>query len=688
MEEFLNEFVVEVWDNLSHLDRELITLEKCPQDREPLKTIFRVIHSIKGSCGMFGFQRLERLAHAAEDLLGLLRDGALPISTETIQPVLSAIDVIKSIMGAIEKDQTEPAGDDTALVERLRAVCRKSTGEISPVPVSSTGAELSRAESANNRATISEQSLRVHVGVLDRLMNLVGELVLSRNQLVELSRNQEESPFSPPIQQLSRIVSGLQEAVMMTRMQPIGQIWGKLPRIVRDLSHEIGKPLELKTNGAETEIDRQILQAIHDPIVHCVRNAADHGIEMAEVRQKNCKPSTGEIFLNAFHEGGQIVIEIRDDGAGIDLGAVSAKAVERGLISAEERAGLTESKILSFIFEPGFSTARQVTEVSGRGVGMDVVRTNVEKIGGSVELATRAGHGTTVRIKIPLTLAIISALIVNVGRHPFALPQVGVLELVRITAQNRTLIEDIHGSRVLKLRDRLLPVVDLAALLGIHDNLSEFTIVVAKVDQMVFGLIVQDVLDTQEIVVKPVGKLLRAIQIYAGSTILGDGRVVLILDLARIAARAFAPDTRAAVLEETGANGAEGANQKTKLLLFRTGKDLATHAIPLAAVSRIEEFPVSKLERNGGRLFVQYRGGLLRLLRLGADVGDLDPGNTSVPAIIFADADKSVGLLASEIVDIVEERLVLQEGGFAVLAGHATRVLEISEILGIAGEAG
>ncbi|MGZ6371078.1 MAG: chemotaxis protein CheA, partial [Bdellovibrionota bacterium] len=546
MEEFLNEFVVEVWDNLSHLDRELITLEKCPQDREPLKTIFRVIHSIKGSCGMFGFQRLERLAHAAEDLLGLLRDGALPISTETIQPVLSAIDVIKSIMGAIEKDQTEPAGDDTALVERLRAVCRKSTGEISPVPVSSTGAELSRAESANNRATISEQSLRVHVGVLDRLMNLVGELVLSRNQLVELSRNQEESPFSPPIQQLSRIVSGLQEAVMMTRMQPIGQIWGKLPRIVRDLSHEIGKPLELKTNGAETEIDRQILQAIHDPIVHCVRNAADHGIEMAEVRQKNCKPSTGEIFLNAFHEGGQIVIEIRDDGAGIDLGAVSAKAVERGLISAEERAGLTESKILSFIFEPGFSTARQVTEVSGRGVGMDVVRTNVEKIGGSVELATRAGHGTTVRIKIPLTLAIISALIVNVGRHPFALPQVGVLELVRITAQNRTLIEDIHGSRVLKLRDRLLPVVDLAALLGIHDNLSEFTIVVAKVDQMVFGLIVQDVLDTQEIVVKPVGKLLRAIQIYAGSTILGDGRVVLILDLARIAARAFAPDTRAA----------------------------------------------------------------------------------------------------------------------------------------------
>ncbi|MGZ3712641.1 MAG: hybrid sensor histidine kinase/response regulator, partial [Bdellovibrionota bacterium] len=469
--------------------------------------------------------------------------------------------------------------------------------------------------------------------------------------------------------------------------------WGKLPRIVRDLAVATGKQLELSMSGQETEIDRQILDAIQDPLIHCVRNSGDHGIESPEVRQQRGKPATGTITLNAFHEGGQIVIEIKDDGGGINIKAVREKAIERGIVKKEVAEQLSDAQISRFIFEAGFSTAKQVTEVSGRGVGMDVVRTNIEKIGGSVELSSEQGIGTVLRIKIPLTLAIISALIVKSGGEQgevFAIPQVGVLELVRVSESSQHLIEDIHGSKVLRLRDKLLPLINLATVLGIETKAAgqaagepkDMSVVVAQVGSTEFGLCVDEIFDTQEIVVKPVGRLLREINLFAGSTIMGDGRVIIILDTTRIAAKVIAKTTESE--ESLARNGVETqkGGDKTTLLLFR-GNDSAPLAVPLALISRLEEFPVSKLEQVDGRYLVQYRGGLLPLVPCQESVTINSKNDQPIHAIIFSDGKRSMGLIVSEIIDIVEENLSIESSGkkvgilgAAIVAGKGTEIID------------
>lgn len=691
MDDLLKEFIIECNEGLAKLDQDLLVLEQNPEDAEVLKCIFRVLHSVKGTGGMLGLSRLETVAHAAEDVLGCLRDGRMKVTSGAIDLILKAVDVIKGIIVNLEATGREPAGEDGTLVSALQGLIGKVDAvkaEGVPAPARSQAAPdpaVEAGEEGKATRSVAEQSLRVHLDVLDRLMNLVGELVLTRNQLVQLVRGDDESKYMGPIQQLNRITSGLQESVMNTRMQPIGNAWGKLPRIVRDLAAASGKQIQLVMNGQETEIDRQVLQAIQDPLVHCVRNSADHGLEDAEQRVAKGKPAQGTVHLNAFHEGGQIIIEIRDDGRGIDLEKVKHRALQKGLLRQDDADRMSEQKIMDLIFEPGFSTAEKVTEISGRGVGMDVVRTNVEQIGGAVEIQSVKDIGTTIRIKIPLTLAIVSALIVKVGAETFAIPQVGVVELVRICETNHHLIEKINNSSVLRLRDKLIPLIDLARFLGrTTDEMTEYSIVVAKVNEVEFGLVVNEVFDTQEIVVKPVGRALRDINLFAGSTILGDGRVIIILDIGRIAARADLLKSSEQMPTQNHEQSKEtpGKREETAaMLLFRSGQQ-APKAVPLALVSRLEEFRAEEIEDVEDRLVVQYRNGLLPLVPVQGC--EIPRDGRNVPTIIFAEKGRTMGLAVSEVTDIVEASLMADSAGrkpgvlcAAIIRERATELIDV-----------
>lgn len=548
---------------------------------------------------------------------------------------------------------------------------------------------------------VAAQSIRVPVDTLEKLMNLVGELVLTRNQLLQMVRARDDSEFVTPLQRLSHITTDLQEGVMKTRMQPIGNAWAKLPRIVRDLAVETGRRIELRMMGADTELDRQILELIKDPLTHMVRNSADHGIELPADRIKAGKPEAGSITLKAYHEGGHIIIQIADDGRGLDLGRICQKIIEKGLASEAELEAMPDQQILQFIFRAGFSTAAVVSNVSGRGVGMDVVRTNIEKIGGTVDLKSVAGKGVTFTIKIPLTLAIVSALIVNCGGQHFALPQINVLELVRTSAGSETRIERIKDALVLRLRDRLLPLVDLRALLRVDERLApahqpqdagrdshctrNCFVVVTQVGECVFGMMVDGVFDTEEIVVKPLTPILRHIPYYSGNTILGDGSVIMILDPSGIAAATGSAATGAAQAPEKTQTT---RSEVVPLLLFRAG-GCEPKAVPLELVARLEEVDVADIERSQGRALIQYRGRLMPLIPCAPH--HEWPSSGRQPVLVFVDGDQAMGLVVDEILDIVEERLHMDlaaegEGviGSAIVGGRATDVIDLSHYVTMA----
>ncbi len=590
-----------------------------------------------------------------------------------------------------------PAADGPTLPSpRLAAEVALARDNSGAAPVESNAAASAAPAASSNagsngggdaRGSIADSTLRVNVTILDKLMNLVGELVLARNQLIQLSAAEEDSSYSTPVQHLNRVTTDLQEAVMRTRMQPIGGAWTKLPRLVRDLAQASGKQLALELHGAETELDRQILQAIQDPLTHMVRNSADHGVETPERRRAAGKPEEGTIRLNAYHEGGHVILEVTDDGAGLSLERVRRKAIDRGLVSAEVAATLNDTQIFKFIFEPGFSTAEKITNVSGRGVGMDVVRSNIEKIGGTVELNSREGRGTTVRIKIPLTLAIVSALLVGAESEVFAIPQIGVVELVRVNEEVRHRIEIVHGARFYRLRDTLLPLVSLAEQLELPGATlpDEYNIIVCQVGETRFGLVVDEVFDTQEIVVKPVGSLVKHLTVYAGCTILGDGRVIMILDPAGIA-------NASSVLTGDEQQGNASADRDStdnddveSVLLYDSG-GAALQAVPLSLVARLEEIPAKDIEQADGRTLVQYRGALLPLLvpSPDMDVRARDPR----PVIVFTDNGRSMGLAVDEIRDIVDTRLSVDQGshragvlGVCVINGKATEIIDTNHFL-------
>jgi len=520
---------------------------------------------------------------------------------------------------------------------------------------------------------------------------MVSELVLTRNQLMQILRSQKDSEFTTPLQQLSHVTTELQEGVMKTRMQPIGNAWAKLPRIVRDLALELDKRVDLRMLGADTELDRQVLEMIKDPLTHMVRNSADHGIELPAERLRTGKPEHGTITLNAYHQGGHIVLEINDDGRGLPLEKIKKKILASGLASEPELAGMTDQQIQQFIFKAGFSTATKVTSVSGRGVGMDVVRTNIEKIGGTIELKSQEGKGSSFTIKIPLTLAIVSALIVECAGEKFAIPQISVVELVRAAANSENRIEQLNRTPVLRLRNRLLPLVSLQSLLKLRSGEEngpetrrasggETFIVVAQVGTYSFGIIVDRVFDTEEIVVKPVAPILRDIAMFSGNTILGDGSVIMILDPNGIAAASGDITVEESGIREQAVARASQGGERTSLLLFRAGGD-GPKAVPLALIARLEEVELEKIEQSDGKPVVQYRGKLMPLVTIDPSYKIGDKGRQ--PVLVFADREHTMGLVVDEILDIVEEELavelVAERPGYigsAVIAGNATDVID------------
>ena len=723
MDDLLADFLIETNEGLQSLDGALLSLERNPGDASVLGEVFRTIHTIKGTCGFLGLPRLERVAHAGENVLGCWREGSLAVTPGGISLILTAVDRIKLIVAGLENAGIEPAGDDGDIIEPLDAAFRGETPQAapaveapsrSPAPVphpapspapflglATAPAPPAASDPAPTPAPVADsvavvaaapQTIRVAVDVLEDLMVLVSELVLTRNQLLQLARSASNSPFTVPLQRLSQITSDLQDGVMKTRMQPIGSAWQKLPRLVRDLSNDLGKKIALDMIGETTELDRQVMEFIKDPLTHMVRNSADHGLETPDERRAAGKPETGRITLNAYHQGGHIVLEIGDDGRGLAVGKIREKVLRQGLATEAELAAMSESEIQRFIFRAGFSTAAAVTSVSGRGVGMDVVKTNLERIGGIVELRSREGRGTTFTIKIPLTLAIAAALIVESGGERFAIPQNGVLELVRVGNGDGPKVEMIKSAPVLRLRDRLLPLVPLAPLLQLDGEPGETSfVVVTQVGSQVFGIVVDRVFDTEEIVVKPVAPILRDLTMFSGNTILGDGSVIMILDPNGIA-RATGLSIDAGRENEAAAKPQRGATvERTALLLFRAGEG-APKAVPLGLIARLEDLPAERIEHAGDKLVVQYRGRLMPLVAL-SGFASIPTAGSRQAVLVFGDGAHAMGLMVDEILDVMEAPLVIDRGGerpgflgSAVIAERVTEILDCAYWLRLGGE--
>ncbi|MBR0948645.1 hybrid sensor histidine kinase/response regulator, partial [Bradyrhizobium liaoningense] len=605
--------------------------------------------------------------------------------------------------GEVSLDELERAFRETAIEAPAPVVkAEPAPAAEAPAPAAKEAAKPAKEkpapkkstadENAGEGASIANQSIRVNVDTLEHLMTMVSELVLTRNQLLEISRRNEDTEFKVPLQRLSNVTAELQEGVMKTRMQPIGNAWQKLPRIVRDLSSELGKQIELEMHGADTELDRQVLDLIKDPLTHMVRNSADHGLETPAERLASGKGEQGTIRLSAYHEGGHIIICIADNGRGLNTERIKAKAISSGLVTEAELEKMSEAQIHKFIFAPGFSTAAAITSVSGRGVGMDVVRTNIDQIGGTIDIKSVAGEGSSVTIKIPLTLAIVSALIVEAAGDRFAIPQLSVVELVRARANSEHRIERIKDTAVLRLRNKLLPLIHLKKLLKIDDGAASDPengfIVVTQVGSQTFGIVVDGVFHTEEIVVKPMSTKLRHIDMFSGNTILGDGAVIMIIDPNGIAKALGAAGSSAHDMgDENGAHHIGSGEQTTSLLVFRAGSS-QPKAVPLGLVTRLEELPADKIEFSNGRYMVQYREQLMPLVAM-ESVTIASQG--AQPILVFADDGRSMGLVVDEIIDIVEERLNIEVGGSAsgilgsaVIKGQATEVIDVGHFLPMA----
>jgi two-component system chemotaxis sensor kinase CheA len=687
VDELTKEFIAESQDGLERMEQCLTELEKRPGEAELVAEIFRAVHTIKGTTGFLGFGRLEKLAHAGENLLGALRDGKVAVTSSLISGLFELMDGLKKILRLIETTGTEgmrSSDDDSDLISALAALkaegasepqAQQNVGGFGPAtemvppstkrdpgpptgpkaasssikaPDSSSYKQKSAQTIANpasekrdapqlpaSATSMQDKTLRIDVDVLNRMMNLVGELVLTRNQILQVSPGAEN--FPELARRLDSVTAELRESVMQARMQPVGHLFGKFPRMVRDLGRTCGRKVRIEFEGQETGLDKSLLEAIRDPLTHAVRNSVDHGIEPAEDRLKAGKPAEGEVRLRAFHQSGFVVIEVIDDGAGISTQRVLAKAIERGLVTPEHAEQMTEREALQLIFLAGFSTAKEVTNVSGRGVGMDVVRSNVEKVGGSVELESRLGLGTTVRLRVPLTLAIVPALVVRSAGQSFALPQNALVELVYVPQREaESAIERIGSAEIYRLREGLLPLVWLDRLLELDHTIPAdahgFYIAVVESEGHRYGLVVEDLMAPEEIVVKPLSAVLREIGVFSGATVLGNGMLALILDVAATGARA---GMRPLSVDATKTAGEEAEpvlaqrqapsestqiEMDSSMVIYETwrrgsgdGKGAGRIAMPLSAVERIESVPIHDIEYARGRAMLQYRGELLPL---------------------------------------------------------------------------
>ena len=686
MDDIISEFLAETNEGLVELDNALVLFERNPGDDELLSKIFRVFHTIKGSCGFIGLERLGNLAHRAEDILDLVRERKLAITPDFITALLGAVDRIKTLSATLEKTGEEPQGSDEDILSLMNDVAgpayQKETGssfgggENADAETDGTADESDRAwssaagdfstaakpeegrkSSAGTEGSGAQQTLRVNVDLLESMMTVVSELVLTRNQLLQTARTTKNIAFNTPLQRLNQVVSELQESVMKTRMQPIGNAWSTMPRIVRDVCNELGKKIDLEMRGQDTELDRQVLEMIKDPLMHMVRNAADHGIEDPAERRKSGKAETGHILLNAYHQGGHIIIQISDDGRGLPLQKIKGKALQAGLATQEQLNKLSPQQIQQFIFRPGFSTADRVTSVSGRGVGMDVVRTNIQKIGGTVEMTSTEGKGMTFTINIPLTLAIVSALIIEVAGARFAFPQLAVSELVMVGKGTGMEIETVNGTPVMRLRETLLPLIYLGDYLKVWDKRKEHAhhdgdmryVVVTRAAGIPFGLVVDHVLDMEEIVVKPTAQNLKEVRIFSGNTILGDGSVIMILDPSELLQAANLREDIAHHHIVDDKHLLETTAEENLLLLFKAG-DKTPKAAPLKMVSRLREIRTIDIELSNGRPVLQHMGRLMPIF----SYEDAPVRGENAFLIIFEHDGQHFGLLVDQVLDIAK----------------------------------
>ena len=707
MDEIIKEFLIESTENLDKLDRDFVALEKNPKDKELLSSIFRVVHTIKGTCGFLGFQKLESVAHAGENILGKLRDGQLAMNESRTNALLALVDALRKMLVEIEKTGKDEKGNYDRLISTLTLLSEVNDSvKTTVVPALEEASET--ANRTGESAGVSETAIRVDVSLLDRLMNLVGELVLARNQILQFSTAQEGAGLGSAPQRLSWITSELQEAIMKTRMQPIGNVWGKFPRVVRDLEAACGKKVRLEMEGKETELDKTVIEAIKDPLTHIVRNSVDHGIESPEKRREAGKNEEGLLSLKAYHEGGQVHIEITDDGGGISPEKIRDKALSKGLISPEVARQMSERDLLNLIFLPGFSTAEKVTHISGRGVGMDVVKFNIESINGVIDIQSKPGLGTTLKIKIPLTLAIIPALMVTSKNNRYAIPQINLLELVRLEGVKvQTEIQLVHGAPIYQLRGHLLPLIFLNQELEVSNGLdtvqNSLNIVVLKAGDHQFGLVVDEVNDTQEIVVKPLHQILRHVDAFAGATILGDGSVALILNVMGLVKKAhlISANLEQAKIEKAPVIEID-TRDKQMLLLVKAG--YTDHmAVPMKQLERIEKLDGSLVEKAGDHDVIQYRGKIMPLIHIGSVLPErrkkprqiLEPSVYENKALIYAAVytknGRSIGFVVDRVYDVVEviveiKDVIRREGvlGTTVIQGNVTEILDVDWILKLA----
>jgi two-component system chemotaxis sensor kinase CheA len=793
LDDIVEEFLVESHENLDQLDTDLVALEQEPNSRERLSSIFRTIHTIKGTSGFLAFNRLEEVTHVGENMLSRLRDGELELTPARTSVLLQMVDSVRSLLTSIEASGGEGPVDVSGVVAAITAAMEDAPAAPAPAPVTiptprakapatkaaaakapakapakaaakapakaaartpaakapakrttarkATAPRIKAATAAAEaavvddllegahptmreetamvdaaldipalevpagdhpegqpagadgaggqpRRAVADSTIRVDVDLLDELMLLVGELVLTRNQIVQNVARQTDTDLIRASQRLNLIASELQEGVMKTRMQPIDHIWSKLPRVVRDLGLQCGKTVRLDMEGRETELDKTLLEAVKDPLTHLVRNSVDHGIEAPEVRKAAGKPAEGVLTLRAKHESGQVVVEVADDGAGIDPARIGAKAVERGLLTVEALNRMSPTDLLQLIFAPGFSTAAAVTNVSGRGVGMDVVKTNIEAIGGTIEVESVPGNGTVCRLRIPLTLAIVPALTVECASDRYAIPQISLQELVSLDAEKAAnAVEEVGGAQVYRLRGELLPLVRLTDVLGLTSERHDGHVVIAvlRSEGRRFGLVVDRVINTEEIVVKAVGGQLKAIGLYSGATVLGDGTVALILDVQALARRALRTETvdrqesRAAA-----AHAAAADTERQRMLLASIGGGRRV-AIPLDTVTRLEQVRTDAVEKVGNREVVQYRGAILPIVRLDRHLGAYGETDREVlEVIVYADHGRSVAIVVEEILDIVDGESAIRSDiddlgllGSAVLGDKVTELLDV-----------
>ncbi len=745
-QEFIREFVEEAVIHLENVEAGLLKLDINYVNPEVLNDIFRAVHSIKGSAGFFDLKKIVELAHSMENVLGELRNGKLAVDHGMIELLLKSNDCLKFMVNDLNAD-----ADISGFVQKLTDILKNRTGgghteEKAKETVikdaeeksddvketrSNESADLKKEEAHNSQQTGNksesnppveknqfaalDDSIRVHVTLLNNILNLASEMVLGRNQLLRVMEKYRKSipGLDTILQNINRVTTELQEKVMQTRMQPIANVFNKFPRIIRDLSRKLNKDIVLNLEGAEVELDKSIIELLTDPLTHLVRNATDHGLELPEVREKCGKPRTGTVTLKAYHEGGYVNIDVIDDGAGIDIDRIKKKALEKDIISKADASLIGEQEILQLLFKPGFSTAEKITDVSGRGVGMDVVKTNIEKLGGSVEVFTRLGEGTTFKLLLPLTLAIIPSIIVEVEGQKFALPQVNLQEIVRIKPGDFSRrIEYIHNSEVLRLREKLLPIVHLSEVLGLNrtyldtesnerkqekrktlydqrkatsylplsdidkenvfdrrQNLANvIRILVLRIGSKSFGLAVDFIHGSEEILVKALPRLIKECKCYSGVTILGDGKTAMILDPEGIISKVnlkFVEDAQ--INERENMAEAESMLERQNLLLFKCS-GYETFGLDLSLISRIEEINSGEIEKIGEREYIKFRGDSLRVIRLedylpvSGEAGKGDKYYVIIPKLV----KHPLGILIEKVHDTVQTSIKLNQDDIKV----------------------